>query len=161
MKSKMIVLSILLAGFAQNVLAQQIVRGSRPTSSQEKANTPLPQKRPNTDVAVLPDLVVTSFDYPKPNTIRVQVMNEGGANSKPCFLALMVLKSDSISSDSDKVFSVAIPSLKAHKGYWATINIAPFTSTDRAFLARVDRSDQVKESNESNNDRFDNSKVIH
>ena len=50
---------------------------------------------------------------------------------------------------------------KAHKGYWAAINIAPFTSSDRAFLARVDRSDQVKESNESNNDRLDNSRVIH
>ena len=161
MKSRMIVLSILLAGFTQSVLAQQPLRGSRPNSSQQSANTQLPQKQPNTQVAVLPDLVVTAFDYQKASTIRVQVMNEGSANSKACYLVLMVLKGTTPGSESEKVVNVAIPPLKAHKGYWTTINIAPFTYADHAFLARVDRSDQVKESNESNNDRFDNSKVIH
>lgn len=159
MKNKAIVLaSVLLLGIFVHALAQQPVRTSRDdASSQQNANR---MPKPNTQTAVLPDLVVTEISYDKTGAVLVQVMNQGNAKANPSHLALMIMKGNGPASGADKVWTVAVPALKAHKGYSATFNISPFKYADRAFLARIDRSDEVKESDESNNDRFDSSRVI-
>ena len=159
MKNKAIVLaSVLLLGIFVHALAQQPVRTSRTdASSQQNANR---MPKPNTQTAVLPDLVVTEISYDKTGAVLVQVMNQGNAKANASHLALMIMKGYGPASGADKVWTVAVPALKAHKGYSATFNISPFRFADRAFTARVDRSDEVKESDESNNDRFDSSRVI-
>lgn len=162
MKSKMTLLALFLL-IGTNAFAQQPIRGAKPNgSSPQNPNTDTRKKEPNTQtVAIEPDLVVTDISYEKANAVRVRVLNQGNGEAKPCYLALMVMKENSPNSSPLRVWSVPVPALKARKGYSTTINIAPFMFVDHAFLARVDRSDQVKESDESNNDRFDNSKVIH
>jgi subtilase family serine protease len=160
MKNKAIVLaSVLFLGISAYALAQQPIRSSKASASAQ-TNANRMQRKPNTEVAVLPDLVVKEISYDQTGSVRVQVMNEGSANAKANHLALMIMKGYGPASGTDKVWTVTVPALKAHKGYWARFNISPFRYADRAFLARVDRSDEVKESDESNNDRFDSSKVI-
>ena len=164
MRAKMTLLAtLLILGISFEPLAQQPIRGSR-------SNVPTPQNpdgrirqgKPNTQtVAVLPDLVVTGIYYDQASKLSVRVLNQGNGNAKSCHLALMILKDAGPASAPQKVWTVTIPPLKARKEYSATISIAPFTYADSAFRARIDRSDEVKELDESNNDRFDNSKVIH
>jgi hypothetical protein len=164
MRAKMTLLATLLIfGISFELLAQQPVRGSRPNvPTQQNPDGRIKQGNPSTQtVAVLPDLVATGIYYEQANKLRVRILNQGNGDAKSCYLALMILKENGPASAPQKVWSVAIPPLKAHKGYSAIISIAPFTYADHAFLARIDRSDVVKESDESNNDRFDNSKVIH
>ena len=158
-----LLVTLLILGSSFEPLAQQPIRGVR-------SNVPTPQNpdgrirqgKPNPQtVAVLPDLIVTGIYYEQASKLRVRILNQGNADAKSCYLALMILKENGPASAPQKVWTVAIPPLKAHKEYSATISIAPFTYADHAFRARIDRSDDVKESDESNNDRFDNSKVIH
>jgi subtilase family serine protease len=159
MKKKAIVLaSVLLLSTCVLALAQQPVRTSRADASSQQNSNRMP--KPNPQTVVLPDLVVTEISYDKTGAVVVQVMNQGNANAKASHLALMIMKGNGPASGHDKVWTVAVPALKAHKGYSATFNISPFKYADRAFLARIDRSDEVKESDESNNDRFDSSRVI-
>ena len=164
MKTKAILLATLLTlGTALHSSAQQPIRSSRASTQtpQDPVNK-IRQREPNTQtVTLLPDLTVTGIYYEMASTLRVRVMNQGNGNAKACHLALILLKNDSPTSPSIRVWTITIPPLKAHKGYSTTISIAPFTYADHAFLARIDRSDEVKELDESNNDRFDDSKVIH
>jgi subtilase family serine protease len=156
MKSKTILLaSILLLGIAIYSPAQQPIRAAK-AEGQNTGRMP----RPNTQTAVLPDLVVTEISYDKTGAVIVQVMNQGNANAKTSHLALMIMKGNGPASGHGKVWTVTVPALKAHQSYSATFNISPFKFADHAFTARVDRSDEVKESDESNNDRFDASRVI-
>jgi len=156
MKNKAIALaSVLFLGISIHALAQQPIRISKFT--QQNANR---MPKPNVEPAVLPDLVVTEISYDKTGVVRVQVMNQGNGNAKSSHLALMIMKGDGPASGHGKVWTVAVPALKAHKGYLATFDIAPFKYADHAFTALVDRSDEVKESDESNNERFDASRVI-
>ena len=76
------------------------------------------------------------------------------------WLALMIMKGNGPASGHEKVWTVSVPALKVHKSYVATFHISPFKYADRAFTAVVDRSDEVKESDESNNERFDSTRVI-
>ena len=159
MKNKAIVLAaVLFLGISIHAPAQQPIRSSKSDASAQQNANRMP--KPNTDTAVLPDLVVTNIYYNQTGTVSVRVLNQGGAKANGCHLALMIMTGYGPGSGADKVWTVAVPALKAHKAYLATFNISPFKYTDRAFLARVDRSDEVKESDESNNDRFDSSKVI-
>lgn len=155
--------TLLILGISFEPRAQQPVRGSKANApTQQNRDGRVGQRNPDTrKIAVLPDLVVEGINYDQASTVHVSVMNQGNGNAKSCHLALMILKDNGPASAPQKVFTVAVPPLKAHKGYSATFIIAPFTFADRAFLALVDRSDEVKESDESNNKRFDNSKVIH
>jgi subtilase family serine protease len=160
MKNKAIALAaVLFLGISIHALAQQPIRSSS-ASATAQSNVNRMQKKPNTETAVLPDLVVTEISYDQTGSVRVQVMNEGNGNAKASHLALMIMKGSGPASGADKIWTVAVPVLKAHTGYSATFNISPFKYADRAFLARIDRSDEVKESDESNNDRFDSSRVI-
>jgi len=160
MNNKAIALAaVLFLGISIHALAQQPIRGSRSNASAQQNANRMP-KKPNTDIAVFPDLVVTNIYYNQTGTVSVRVLNQGSANANGCHLALMIMKGYGQASGAEKVWTLAVPALKAHKEYLATFRISPFKYADRAFLARVDRSDEVKESDESNNDRFDSSKVI-
>jgi subtilase family serine protease len=160
MKNKAIALAaVLFLGISIHALAQQPIRGSKSNAfAQQNANR-MP-KKPNTEVAVFPDLVVTNIYYNQTGTVSVRVLNQGSAKANGCHLALMIMKGYGQASGAEKVWTLAVPALNAHKEYLATFRISPLKYADRAFLARVDRSDEVKESDESNNDRFDSSKVI-
>jgi subtilase family serine protease len=160
MKNRAIILaSVLFLGIAVHALAQQPIGSSKSHAlAQQNANR-MP-KKPNTDVAVFPDLVVTNIYYNQTGTVSVRVLNQGSAKANGCHLALMIMNGNGPGSAAEKVWTVTVPALKGHKSYLATFSISPFKYSDRAFLARVDRSDEVKESDESNNDRFDSSKVI-
>ena len=161
MKSqRTLVLISLTLGVIWTAFAQQPYRGAK--TNRDAATNTTQQRNPKTEtVPMLPDLVVTAIDYDKASSVTVHVTNQGNGTAKSCYLALMLLSADSPESKPTKTWSVAIPALKAKKAYTATVSIAPYTFVDRAFLARIDRSDQVKESDESNNDRFDHSKVLH
>ena len=165
MKTRAILLATLLTlGIASHSSAQQPIRGARNNApTPQNPDNKIGQREPNTQtVTLLPDLTVTGIYYEtKVSALRVRVMNQGNGDAKACHLALILLKSDGPSSPPIRVWTITIPPLKAHKGYSTTIDISPFTFVDHAFLARIDRSDEVKESDESNNDRFDDSRVIH
>ena len=115
---------------------------------------------PNAKVIALPDLVVTGISYEANNKVRVRVLNQGKGSSGKCYLALMMLSGGGPASAPQKVWTIEIPPLAAGKGFSMPISIAPKTWVDVAFKALVDRSDNVRETNETNNELFNNSKVV-
>jgi len=100
-----------------------------------------------------PDLVVTQILFEQsPARIRVRVMNSGSAASTSCFLALASGAGDNPSLGTKKrVWSIPVPALQAGKGFSSVIDVSPLSQTNGPWKAIVDRSDTVKESNESNN----------
>jgi hypothetical protein len=100
-----------------------------------------------------PDLVVTQIIFEQsPAKIRVRVMNVGSAASTSCFLALASGASDDPSlGTKQRVWSIKVPALQAGKGFSTVIDVSPLTQTNGPWKAIVDRSDTVKESNETNN----------
>ena len=104
--------------------------------------------------ASLPDLIVKEISFePAPSQIRVQVINRGNAPSSDCFLALQSLAAadDPSLGTKQRVWIIEIPALEAGKGFSKVINVSPLTQTSGRWKATVDRSNTVKESNESNN----------
>jgi CARDB len=101
----------------------------------------------------LPDLVVKEITFESaPDQIRVRVMNQGGTASANCHLALMSMAGDDASlGTKQRVWTIAIPALQPGKGFSNTIVVAPLNQSNGPWKALVDRSDSVKESNESNN----------
>jgi hypothetical protein len=100
-----------------------------------------------------PDLVVTEIIFEQsPAKIRIRVMNNGSAASTGCFLALASGAADSPSLGTKKrVWSIPVPALQAGKGFSSVIDVSPLTQTNGPWKATVDRSNTVKESNETNN----------
>ena len=100
-----------------------------------------------------PDLVITEIIFDQsPAKIRVRVMNIGGGGSTSCFLALASGAGDAPSLGTKKrVWSIKVPALAAGKGFSTVIDVSPLTQTNGPWKAIVDRSDTVKESNETNN----------
>jgi subtilase family serine protease len=101
-------------------------------------------------VLALPDLVVIEISAPNLDSgvITVRVKNQGNAPAASCYLALSV----SPVGDKGKVFSPKVPALAA--GEEATIEVKTgMLLSQAAFVATVDRSNTVKESNEKNNSR--------
>ena len=100
-----------------------------------------------------PDLVVTQIIFEQsPAKIRVRVMNNGSAASTGCFLALASGAGDDPSLGTKKrVWSIPVPALAAGKGFSTVIDVSPLTQTNGPWKAMVDRSNTVKESNETNN----------
>lgn len=100
-----------------------------------------------------PDLVVTEIIFEQsPAKIRVRVMNIGSGASTDCFLALASGASDDPSLGAKKrVWSIQVPALEAGKGFSSVIDVSPLTQTNGPWKAIVDRSNTVKESNETNN----------
>jgi hypothetical protein len=100
-----------------------------------------------------PDLVVTQIIFEQsPAKIRVRVMNNGSGASTSCFLALASGAGDDPSLGTKKrVWSIPVPALDAGKGFSTVIDVSPLTQTNGPWRAIVDRSNTVKESNETNN----------
>ena len=100
-----------------------------------------------------PDLVVTEIIFEQsPAKIRVRVMNIGSGASTGCFLALASGASDDpFLGTKKRVWSIKVPALQAGKGFSTVIDVSPLTQTNGPWKAIVDRSDTVKESNETNN----------
>jgi CARDB len=100
-----------------------------------------------------PDLVVSEIIFEQsPAKIRVRVMNIGSAASASCFLALASGAGDDPSLGTKKrVWSIKVPALEAGKGFSTAVDVSPLTQTNGPWKAIVDRSDTVKESNETNN----------
>lgn len=101
----------------------------------------------------LPDLVVKEIIFePAPEKIRVRVMNQGTGASSACYLALMsMISSDASLSTKQRTWTIEIPALQAGKGFSNTIDVSPLTQAHGPWMAVVDRSNTVKEKNESNN----------
>jgi CARDB protein len=100
----------------------------------------------------LPDLVVKEILYDSaPDKIRVRVMNQGSGPSSICHLALVSMVGQDASLGTKRVWSMEIPALQSGKGFSNTIVISPLTQSNGPWKAVVDRSNKVKESNESNN----------
>jgi hypothetical protein len=100
-----------------------------------------------------PDLVVTEILFEQsPAKIRVRVRNIGSGASTSCFLALASGAGDDPSLGTKKrVWSIPVPALEAGKGFSTVIDVSPLTQTNGPWKATVDRSNTVKESNETNN----------
>ncbi len=100
-----------------------------------------------------PDLVVSEIVFDEsPGQIRVRIMNVGNAASSACFLALASgAKDDPSIGTKTRVWSINVPALEAGKGFSAVIDVSPLAQTNGPWKAIVDRSNSVKESNETNN----------
>ena len=101
----------------------------------------------------LPDLVVKEISFEStPDTIRVRVMNQGGTASASCHLALISMLAENASLETkQRVWNIQIPELQPGKSFENTILVAPLKQSQGPWKALVDRSNKVKESNESNN----------
>ena len=100
-----------------------------------------------------PDLIVKQilFEQP-PSSIRVRVINQGTAPSASCHLALQSLVgSDSSLPTQQRVWTISIPPLEAGKGFSQLIDVAPLTQANGPWRATIDRSNEVIESDETNN----------
>ena len=99
-----------------------------------------------------PDLIVKEIVFESaPEKIRVRVMNEGSGASSACFLALMSPVAENAAPGAKRVWTISIPELESGKGFSNVIDVSPLTQSHGPWKAVVDRSNSVKESNESNN----------
>lgn len=102
----------------------------------------------------LPDLIVSEIVFEKSGRtkIRVRVLNKGTAASSTCHLALMSQIGDDASiTTKQRVWTIEFPALEPGKGLSQVINVLPLTQAHGSWKAVIDRSNVVKESNESNN----------
>jgi hypothetical protein len=100
----------------------------------------------------VPDLIVKEIVFDStPNKIRVRVMNEGTGAASQCYLALVSGLGNDSSLGTKRTWTIEIPELQAGKGFSNTIDVWPLTHSHGPWRAVVDRSNTVKESNESNN----------
>ena len=99
-----------------------------------------------------PDLVVSEIIFDQsPSQIRVRVMNNGSAASSSCYLALLSGAGDDPSLGKKRVWSIQVPALEPGKGFSTAIDLSPLTQSNGPWKATIDRSNSVKESNETNN----------
>ena len=100
-----------------------------------------------------PDLVVKEIVFEQSaSKIRVRVQNQGNGPSSSCYLALQSMAANSPALETEqRVWTTQIPALAAGKGYSNVIDVAPLKQVNGPWQATVDRSNEVKESNENNN----------
>lgn len=116
------------------------------TRSQTLSRVPRPTSK-------LPDLIVKEIVFESsPAMIRVNVMNKGAESSASCHLALISMFGEDASLGAKRVWTIEIPALEAGKSFSNTIEVSPLTQSNGPWRAVIDRSNVVKESNESNND---------
>ena len=101
----------------------------------------------------LPDLIVNDIIFETPTKVRVSVLNQGKGGSSSCYLALITEVKDAAITTKQRVWTIEIPALAAGKEFSNTIDVAPLTFSQGPWRALVDRSNTVKESDESNNQR--------
>jgi subtilase family serine protease len=96
-----------------------------------------------------PDLVVTAVSRPDYHTAKVRVKNQGDGVAKSCYLALIVKLHTGFGSTT-RVLSPKVPALapgqETELVVTTELNLINFD-----YEAKVDRSNTVKESNETNN----------
>jgi hypothetical protein len=97
-----------------------------------------------------PDMVVMEIQSPNLDggIVQVRIKNQGNATAAACYLALRITPS----GGKMKVFSPQVPSLTAGQETVVEVQTG-FLLSQADFEAIVDRSNTVKESNESNNSR--------
>jgi subtilase family serine protease len=102
----------------------------------------------------LPDLVVMEVSTTDFDNVKVRVKNQGAAPSSSCYLALTIKPTDGTPM---KVFSPKVSALKPGQQTVVTVKTNFLQDGNRLsqaeFEALVDRSETVKESNETNNTR--------
>jgi hypothetical protein len=118
-----------------------------------KCNEALPPAVNDSPPTGLPDLVVVKISFePSRSQIRLLVGNAGSGPSSSCHLALQSLVGDNPSlGPKQRVWTIEVPALVARKGFSSVIDVTPLTQADGPWRATIDRSNTVKESNESNN----------
>lgn len=100
-----------------------------------------------------PDLIVKLIVFEQSaSKIRVRIQNQGNGPSSSCYLALQSMAANVPALGTDqRVWTTQIPALAAGKGYSNVIDVAPLKEVNGPWQATVDRSNEVKESNENNN----------
>ncbi|MEO6390964.1 MAG: CARDB domain-containing protein [Pyrinomonadaceae bacterium] len=118
--------------------------GSRSTDPGVSA-TPTPER--------MPDLIVQEIGFEQsPSKIRVRFINQGNSSSSSCYLALQSLAGDYPALGTEqRVWTTQIPALAAGKGSSSVIDVSPLKQVNGPWRATIDRSNEVKESNENNN----------
>jgi hypothetical protein len=80
------------------------------------------------------------------------VGNAGSGPSTSCYLALQSLAGDDPSlGTKQRVWTIKVPALGPRKGFTEVIDVSPLTQANGPWRATIDRSNTVKESNETNN----------
>lgn len=102
----------------------------------------LPAPPPGPDLVVLD---VTTSDY---DNVKVRVKNQGIITAPPCYLALTI----KTTAGKTKVFSPKVNGLQSGHEIEITVKTG-FDLIQANWEAVVDRSDTVKESDETNNKR--------
>ena len=101
----------------------------------------------------LPDLVVKEILFESSlNEIRVRVLNQGNTASSNCYVGLFSMMGENAALGTKRAWTIEIPALQPGKGYSRKILVSPLTHANGPWKAVVDRSNQIKESNESNNE---------
>ena len=121
---------------------------------------PLPA-RPRV-AADLPDLIIRQYEFVSTNDkrLRVQIVNDGKAASKPCRLELAIRKLNGAAAT--RMAYETIPALRPGKEEWVILSatgILPSATSlkDTTFRLTVDDTNIVAESNEDNNEAWHNS----
>jgi len=102
------------------------------------------------------DLLIREFVFPADDkSIRVRVVNAGGAASTLCILRLTVRKINGV--PAGKVVEIKLPPLAAGAARWLVINASSILSNNvslesTTFKLNADATSIVTESNEGNNE---------
>ena len=111
--------------------------------------------------AASPDLRISEFVFVRTNekSVRVHVLNSGGAASPLCILRLTVRKINGI--PVGRVTEVKLPPLASGKDKWLVINAASILPNNvsleaTTFKLNADATSIVTESNEANNEVWHN-----
>jgi len=101
----------------------------------------------------MPDLLVKEISFEQsPAKIRVRILNQGNGSSSSCYLAVQSMAgNDPLLGTEQRVWTTQIPGLAAGKGYSNVLDVSPLKQVNGPWRAIVDRSNEVKESNENNN----------
>jgi hypothetical protein len=127
----MTVKSILLAGvMATVIIAQPLAQAMRKLST----------------IPVLPDYIVTEVSTSDYDTVKVRVKNQGVITGGPCYMAITIKTTDG----KTKVFSPKVNGLPPGQQTEVTAKTG-LNLIQADYEALVDRSNSVKESDETNN----------
>jgi hypothetical protein len=130
------------------LLCLGVVRAEKYDSNSTETNNPRTLAPEGT-----PDLVVKEIVFEQsPSKIRVRIQNQGNGPSSSCYLALQSMAANRPALGTEqRVWTTQAPALAAGKGYSNVIDVSPLKQVNGPWQATVDRSNEVKESNENNN----------
>jgi hypothetical protein len=112
--------------------------------------------------ADLPDLKIRQYEFVSTSdkSVRVLVVNDGKAASRPCRLELGIRKING--SAVTRTASETVPAIGPGKEEWVTVSAtgilqAAISLKDTTFRLIVDETNLIAESNEDNNEAWHNS----